>query len=1043
MKISLALAFGLGASLAESAAVFAHFMMSNAQNYTADTWAFEMKYAKEAGIDAFAMNIAYNEKVSLGQMSNMLQAASGQQFPWFFSFDYAGNGAFPKQTVIDMLKEYGPTKYYYKYNGKPFVSTFEGPGNALDWSVIKAQTGCFFMPDWSSLGAKEAVGRGTADGLFSWAAWPWGNHDMDTYTDSSYTHFLGGLPYMMPVSPWFYTNVPFYGGKNWLWRSDHLWFDRWNEVNWLKPEFVEIISWNDYPESHYIGPLRPEAMGAFTTGKAPYNYATDMPHDGWRAFLPYLITLYKTGTATVTKEGLQTWYRINPKDACGTGGTSANTASQIQLEFAPSEVLADEIFFSALLGSPADVTVTIGGASVAAKWSTVPDGNVGVYHGSVPFGGRTGAVVVTIKRNGATIAIVNGRSITTGCTNGIANYNAWVGSAMSASSISATPPRKRSEQVCVKGTGANNFAGLCAFTCQYGYCPPEACVCLALGKQATLPKETGTPGFPAAGLSEAYSGLCRYACNYGYCPTGACSTTKQPLIVPTVSEFAPPVCIKGTGSGNIKGLCEFACNYGNCPMASCKCLATGALNAFPAFTPLTASAADDLDGRLYNGLCQFSCSYGYCPAEACKVAQGGQGGIFTPKPLGPESSCDDISKTTLSRDMWDQVDATTELSQWWSANAYTTDYCKDLARPLGIGEQMTCRTDAPCSRPNCNDMGPAQYESGSGWAYLVLLSCANLNIGFNILYNSVFKSWTAFAALKSQLEDTFFFDDSDAWKNLLLKEILFGVAGAMTIIATAAGPFLGVWGAVAAANAASAVSSSVVGITLTMKDSDATVQNLITLENTARDFVSTMSTGIDTANTGFISDGHAEGIATTRIFDDGYWLVSKQIPILNTDTKLTMFKATEIDDYFANMIQASLVNAAWKKQNVYIFCIPMTKAEFDSTTVEAGNNNAGLKYYESKYGKGCYFQSAFVDPGKLLEPVSLCRNPPGWDDLKPGSSTKKFNTQDILAGSIESFYNNNGAGGGFNYQPDDKHVFALWDEFGHDSLSYKYPGKPT
>lgn len=46
----------------------------------------------------------------------------------------------------------------------------EGPGNGTDWIGIKAATGCFFIPDWSSVGAQAAMGvaGGVADGLFSW-----------------------------------------------------------------------------------------------------------------------------------------------------------------------------------------------------------------------------------------------------------------------------------------------------------------------------------------------------------------------------------------------------------------------------------------------------------------------------------------------------------------------------------------------------------------------------------------------------------------------------------------------------------------------------------------------------------------------------------------------------------------------------------------------------------------------------------------------------------------------------------------------------------
>lgn len=68
------------------------------------------------------------------------------------------------------------------------------------------------MPDWSSQGAKAALelAGGVANWLFSWAAWPWGNENMNTYVDASYLQYLNGKPYMMPGSPWFYTNLPGY-----------------------------------------------------------------------------------------------------------------------------------------------------------------------------------------------------------------------------------------------------------------------------------------------------------------------------------------------------------------------------------------------------------------------------------------------------------------------------------------------------------------------------------------------------------------------------------------------------------------------------------------------------------------------------------------------------------------------------------------------------------------------------------------------------------------------------------------------------------------
>lgn len=70
------------------------------------------------------------------------------------------------------------------------------------------------------------------------------------------------------------------------------------------------------------------------------------------------------------------------------------TLRLVQLTYPLTSVVQDKIFFSALLGSTATVAVTIGGVKVAAAWENVPDGGIGIYHGSVPFTGKSGAVIV-------------------------------------------------------------------------------------------------------------------------------------------------------------------------------------------------------------------------------------------------------------------------------------------------------------------------------------------------------------------------------------------------------------------------------------------------------------------------------------------------------------------------------------------------------------------------------------------------------------------------------------------------------------------------
>lgn len=101
----------------------------------------------------------------------------------------------------------------------------------------------------------------------------------------------------------------------------------------LQPDYVQIITWNDFGESHHIGPLRDKSYEAFDRGKAPYNYVLNKPHDGWRHLLPYLIEYTKTNRTTFNQELLVAWYHTAPSGACGTGGTTGNTASQVSSPF--------------------------------------------------------------------------------------------------------------------------------------------------------------------------------------------------------------------------------------------------------------------------------------------------------------------------------------------------------------------------------------------------------------------------------------------------------------------------------------------------------------------------------------------------------------------------------------------------------------------------------------------------------------------------------------------------------------------------------------
>ncbi|GKT49854.1 uncharacterized protein ColSpa_10035 [Colletotrichum spaethianum] len=77
--------------------------------------------------------MACGEAVNDPSLERAFSIAKDEGFRLFFSFDYAGRGPWPKDTVVGYLKKYASRGEYFKHNdGKPLVSTFEGPGNAKD-----------------------------------------------------------------------------------------------------------------------------------------------------------------------------------------------------------------------------------------------------------------------------------------------------------------------------------------------------------------------------------------------------------------------------------------------------------------------------------------------------------------------------------------------------------------------------------------------------------------------------------------------------------------------------------------------------------------------------------------------------------------------------------------------------------------------------------------------------------------------------------------------------------------------------------------------
>lgn len=233
-------------------------------------------------------------------------------------------------------------------------------------------------------------------------------------------------PYVA-VSPWFFTH---YGpevsySKNWVFPSDLLWYNRWTEILQLGPQYVEIITWNDYGESHYVGPL-----------SSPHNddgnskWVNDMPHNGWLDMAAPFIAAYKAGAKSVNeyieKDQIIYWYRPSLKSA-----NCDSTDNTMKGVTAPSEnffkgrpngadTLAESVFVVALLKEAGTVEVSSG------ENKKTFDAKAGANAWAVPMG--AGKQTFSLTRGGSSVLSgTSPRDISADCICGIYNYNAYVG----------------------------------------------------------------------------------------------------------------------------------------------------------------------------------------------------------------------------------------------------------------------------------------------------------------------------------------------------------------------------------------------------------------------------------------------------------------------------------------------------------------------------------------------------------------------------------------------------------------------------------------
>jgi len=200
----------------------------------------------------------------------------------------------------------------------------------------------------------------------------------------------------MAVSPWQFKNVNSSDGS-FLAYSDTLFDYRFQQLvnGTINPDMIELLTWNDYGESHYLRKLPSEVESApdyIIYANGMENYVQGFNHNPWRIMAKYYITWWKTGKPGINQDQVVYWYRVHP--------AAATCSEQPYLTISGTQYPVDAVFAWALVQSPATIEIDVGSNK---NWTFTADASGPVLN-MVPFPKTIPAAGITpsvrIVRNG-------------------------------------------------------------------------------------------------------------------------------------------------------------------------------------------------------------------------------------------------------------------------------------------------------------------------------------------------------------------------------------------------------------------------------------------------------------------------------------------------------------------------------------------------------------------------------------------------------------------------------------------------------------------
>jgi glucan endo-1,3-alpha-glucosidase len=245
----------------------------------------------------------------------------------------------------------------------------------------------------------------SADGYFNWQAWPMnGNVNSTCAIDEAFQDVMIDKgkdgPYIMAVSPWQFKDLD--NGNNmdaWVAPSDWIFVDRLEAVaqQKVKPDIIELLTWNDWCESHFFRDLPGNSTSAtdYADLSNMKTYVDGQNHSPWRIIAKYYISWWKNGNKpAITKDQVVFWYRVHQRDA---------ECSQGSRKIRNSDLVEDAVFAWAAVTEESKISITLGhniSRNFKADGSRPALGSI-FFPKNLNDSGTTPRV--TIERNGETI----------------------------------------------------------------------------------------------------------------------------------------------------------------------------------------------------------------------------------------------------------------------------------------------------------------------------------------------------------------------------------------------------------------------------------------------------------------------------------------------------------------------------------------------------------------------------------------------------------------------------------------------------------------